>query len=97
MTDEFSRLIDGDDDVSKRLLSSSDVDAPSDSARRAARVAIGLGAAAPVSAAAAGTGTAACWPTSGAKTAPGFKEPCWRAAWPGSIASPTTAPGWPIC
>ncbi|MEQ8275299.1 MAG: tetratricopeptide repeat protein [Deltaproteobacteria bacterium] len=56
MTDEFSRLIDGEDEVSKQLLSSSDVDVPSDGARRAARVAIGLGvAAAPVSAAAAGS------------------------------------------
>ncbi len=56
MTDEFSRLIDGEDEVSKLLLSSSDVDVPSDGARRAARAAIGLGvAAAPVSAAAAGS------------------------------------------
>ncbi len=56
MSDELERLIDGDDDFSKRLLSSSDADVPSDRARQAARVAIGLGvAAAPMSAAAAGT------------------------------------------
>lgn len=56
MSDELPRLIESEDGLSKRLLSSSDVDVPSDHARNAARVAIGLGvAAAPIGAAAAST------------------------------------------